>query len=175
MKLKQLIPEEYCLKCDVCCRFAEQHSIWSPLFANSEINYLVEKDILPPLVFTAHPDNKNHNAQAQRINLIQHKDIFICPCFNVPENKCKIYEDRSFECRLYPFLLTKKDGQIYFTRDKNCPYFDSIEDDKIKSYIDYLKQEFKNPEARSFIKQIKDLFLGYPAQDLEMLFSIDAD
>ncbi|MFH1622642.1 MAG: YkgJ family cysteine cluster protein [Candidatus Omnitrophota bacterium] len=175
MKLKQLIPEEYCLKCDVCCRFVEPHSIWSPLFTNSEINYLVEKDILPPLVFTTHPDTQKNNPRAQRINLIQDRDIFICPCFNSPDNRCKIYIDRPFECRLYPFLLTKKEGQIYLAIDKKCPYLNSVEEDKIKSYTGYLKRELKKPEAISFVKQIKDLFLDYPPKDLEFLFSINAN
>ena len=177
MQLKQLIPEEFCLRCDVCCRFPQAHTVWAPLFADSEIKYLVEKDILPPLVFTDYQKtkiaNNSSNVSAQRINLIKYKDYFICPCFNPPNSKCKIYGNRPFECQLYPFLLTKKGDKFYLTQDKKCPYLDGLEQSQLKEYVNYLKKEFRKEDVVFFLKQNLVLFTEYPAVDLKLLFPID--
>lgn len=171
MQLKQVVPQEFCLRCSVCCRFSVPDTVWAPLFTESEIKQLVENDILPPVVFTNQP--KKNNSSAQRINLIEHEDKFICPCFNIPDQKCKIYKHRPFECRLYPFLLSIDNSKFYLAKDNQCPYFKSGEKERIKNHIDYLRKEFKKEESISFLKQNQVLFVEYPCADLELLFPID--
>jgi Fe-S-cluster containining protein len=177
MPLKQLVPEEFCLRCDVCCRFPELHTVWSPLFTESEIKHLVEKDILPPLLFTLPPDslpkNKTKQHKTQRIDLITHKDYFICPCFNSDDSKCKIYANRPFECVLYPFLLVRKGKKSYLAIDKKCPYIENLNQGEIKSYADYLKKELNKKSIKSFLENNPELFAEYPATDLKLLFSIN--
>ncbi|MBL7197004.1 MAG: YkgJ family cysteine cluster protein [Candidatus Omnitrophica bacterium] len=182
MQLKRLIPQEFCLRCDICCRFPQNDTVWTPLFTNSEVKYLVENDILPPLVFTSHPKTKIRKNScspekigAQRINLIGHKDYFICPCLEPSDYKCKIYADRPLECQLYPFLLTKKEGQFYLAQDKKCPYLDIADETKLKFYINYLKAELEKEDMVSFLKQNQELFVEYPATDLKLLFPIDVN
>jgi Fe-S-cluster containining protein len=172
IQLKQFVPQEFCLKCDVCCRFSQPDTIWAPFFAASEISNLVENDILPPLVFTSHPPDSKKTG-AQRINLTEIKDHYICPCFNPPDQKCKIYPHRPFECQLYPFLLTRKEGRFYVSQDNECPYFKIGPADKIKKHIDYLRQEFRSKEIIAFLKQNQELFVEYPPFDLEVLFPVN--
>lgn len=179
MQLKQFIPKRFCLKCDVCCRFQDKYSIWAPLFLIAEIKYLVGNNILPPLLFTtSYPiatkeyiDNKKDNT-AQHINLIRHKDYFICPCFDPSDSKCKIYINRPFECQLYPFLLTRKDNKFYLALDKKCLFLKIANEDRTKNYIDYIEKEFNKKEAKDFLKQNEELFTEYPATDLKLLFQI---
>ena len=176
IQLKQFIPKEFCLRCDVCCRFPESDSAWGPLFTKSEVKCLVEKDILPPLVFTIRPKDKDHKFRklgSLRINLIEHKDGFVCPCLNVSLHECKIYADRPFECRFYPFLLVKRENKLYVAKDKKCPYFDAAKESVVKNYIDYLKNELNRNDIIDFLKQNQGLFTDYPAVDLELLFPVD--
>ena len=179
MQLKQLVPEEFCLRCDVCCRFSQAHTVWAPLFTDSEIKYLVKKNILPALVFTGHSETKIAKDRSgsmpiciQRINLIEHNGCFICPCFNPSDHSCKIYADRPFECQLYPFLLMRKDDKFYLVQDKKCPYLNKIKEPRLKGYINYLKEEFKKEDILSFLRQNQELFAEYPTTDLKLLFSI---
>lgn len=176
MPLKQLVPEEFCLRCDVCCRFPEAHTVWSPLFTKSEIKHLVDKDILPPLLFTLAQDNlaksKATQHKTQRIDLIAYKDYFICPCFNPSDNKCKIYTNRPFECVLYPFLLVRKGKKSFLAVDKKCPYVENLSQDEIKTYSDYLKKELNKKSVKSFLEDNPELFAEYPPVDLKLLFSI---
>ncbi|MDD5004998.1 MAG: YkgJ family cysteine cluster protein [Candidatus Omnitrophica bacterium] len=178
MLFKQLVPQDFCLSCDVCCRFTEPQTIWAPLFTKEEIEYLVEKDILPPLVFTGHPENqtkkdKNKISSAQRINLVNYKDYFICPCFDVFDSHCKIYAERPFECQLYPFLLVRKSNKFYLAMDKKCPYLNKVQKNQLKTYTDYLRKEFAKKKVLSFLRQNQELFCEYPSGDLELLFSLD--
>ncbi|MFC1646242.1 YkgJ family cysteine cluster protein [Candidatus Omnitrophota bacterium] len=173
IQLKQFIPREFCLRCDVCCRFLGSDSIWAPLFTKSEVKYLVNNDILPPLVFTIHPKDKDLKADQARINLVEHKDCFVCPCLEVSSHKCKIYTDRPFECRFYPFLLVKRENEFYVAKDKKCPYFDAAKENVVKNYIDYLKNDFNRDDSISFLKQNQELFTVYPAADLELLFPLE--
>jgi len=175
MQLKQLIPEEFCLRCDVCCRFPQAHTKWAPLFTESEIKDLINRNILPPLLFTDYPKDKkdSYNIDAKRINLVEYKDYFICPCFNPPDCKCRIYTKRPFECQLYPFLLTRQGDKLYLSQDNKCPYLNEAKEDRLNKYTDYLRAEFKKEESISFLKQNPELFTEYPATDLELLFSIN--
>lgn len=170
MQLKQFIPKEICLQCDVCCRFHQARTIWVPLFTESEIRYLAEKNILPSLMFTSGTANKKGG---RRINLIEQENCFICPCFNPSDSKCKIYQNRPFECQLYPFLLVKDGLRFYLAQDKKCPYLNIIEDNKTKTYTDYLRKEFNKNNIISLLRQNRELFAEYPPADLKLLFSIE--
>ena len=211
MQLKQLIPEEFCLRCDVCCRFPQAHTKWAPLFTESEIKDLINEDILSSLLFTPlektidkvdkgmshcdsmlpsaqtdrkrsslteftdHPKDKkvNYSIDAKRINLIEYKDYFICPCFNPPDCKCRIYIKRPFECQLYPFLLTRQGDKPHLSQHNKCPYLNEVKEDRLNKHIDYLRTEFKKEENINFLKQNPELFTEYPAMDLKLLFSIN--
>lgn len=170
MQLKQFIPQEFCLKCDVCCRFYQDHCVWAPLFTESEISCLVKKSILSSLIFTT---SATANTGGQRINLLKHQDYFVCPCFNPSDSKCKIYIYRPFECQLYPFLLTREGTQFYLAQDKKCPYLNITGEHKIKAYAGYLKNEFKKKDTISFLRQNQELFAEYPTADLKLLFPIE--
>jgi len=172
MQLKQLVPGELCLKCDTCCRFSENGSIWGPQFSESEAKYLVENNILPPAVFMDQSKKDSNIKDSLELNLIEHESCFICPCLDSSNHKCKIYKHRPFDCRLYPFLLTKKDNKFYLARDKKCPYFKSADRAVVEEYIDYLKKELCRKGAIDFLIQNKELFSEYPVQDLELFFPI---
>ncbi|MDD5356450.1 MAG: YkgJ family cysteine cluster protein [Candidatus Omnitrophica bacterium] len=178
MQLKQLVPESFCLSCDVCCRFSEGYTVWSPLFTEAEIKHLVNKDILPPSIFTsprpeADGNKVKHEHRTRRINLVAYKDYFICPCFRPEDKKCRIYEDRPFECRLYPFLLVNRGGKFYMAQDTKCPYLRSAQQEEIDSYVNYLQEALQADEARMFLKNSPQLFADYPAADLKLLFPIN--
>ncbi len=52
MMLEQFIPQEYCLHCDVCCRFPENHTVWTPKFTREEVIAAVEHGMIPSDLFS---------------------------------------------------------------------------------------------------------------------------
>jgi Fe-S-cluster containining protein len=154
IELKALVPEEVCLSCDGCCRYADRDSVWSPLFLFEEILELTQKNIVPSCLFT-HPNI--HQKKPARIDLVESDNGLICPCLEIKTNTCKIYSQRPFDCRLYPYLLTRRGADVFLAIDEKCPYAKKSSGTPAdKSTIAYLKnflesQDFiclarKNPE-----------------------------
>ena len=79
---------------------------------------------------------------------------YICAFFDIGTNKCRVYDLRPFECRLYPFLITLRGKKVLLTVDLNCPYIrEKLKTKEFKEYTDYLTS-FLNSPAR--IRMLKD-------------------
>ena len=67
-----------------------------------------------------------------------------------PSNLCHIYNHEPFDCRIWPFLITKsQDGQsihlVYFTRE-NCPSLGCINREEFEAYRRYIMDYVMTPE-----------------------------
>lgn len=144
--IKQFVPQEYCLKCQGCCRFKEDNSVWSPCLLDEEIIGLIDKEGVPAASITVD----------RRLQPVPNPDGvgFICPFLGTKDNKCKIYSLRPFECQLYPFLINLRKGKVLLTVDLNCPYvYEKINTQETKDYIVYLAGYLNSPKM---IKMLKD-------------------
>lgn len=153
--IKQFIPEEVCLKCDGCCRFKDEKSIWQPILLDEEIK-LISKDCV----------YKDELSSSKKINSISFKNYFICSFFDIDNNKCKIYQSRPFECRLYPFLINKTKEAIYLSVDLKCPFIKNKLDNKeFRDYLNYLINFLSLPVVSFMIKQNPHIFTDYSKED----------
>lgn len=129
---KQFVPKSACLVCLGCCRFRERKSIWRPHFLKSE------KQAIKKISLKAGPGEGN----------------FFCSFLNPETNKCSIYHMRLFECRLYPFLIRRKNKKIFLAVHLNCPHIGKkLAGNKFKEYAAYLAKILKSKE---FLKILKD-------------------
>jgi Fe-S-cluster containining protein len=124
IRLKQLIPKDYCLSCQGCCRFNKENSIWYPQLLEEEKSKLGKIRIL------ANPEQNN----------------FICGFLNKENNKCRIYHIRPFECQLYPFVLDRKNNKIFVAVDLNCTFVkENWKNQEFKEYAQRLTELIKSP------------------------------
>jgi Fe-S-cluster containining protein len=157
--LRQILPQEVCLACDVCCRFLEPESAWRPAFAEEE-KKRIDKNL--PL------------DKSGKVSLIKYKQMYICPCYAPESNKCKVYSLRPLDCQLYPFLLIKKGSQIYLGIDKKCPYTKVIFEEEAKqAFLDYLKKELTSKDVAAWLKKNPNLFGTYDEEALEIAYLFD--
>jgi len=143
--IKQIVPQEVCLKCQGCCRFKKIDSVWSPCLLDEEIQDLLDKKI--PSAFIS---------SDKKLLPVSHPkgEGFICPFLKVKDNHCKIYLSRPFECRLYPFLINLRGGKVILTLDLNCPYVkEHLKDADFTKYTDYL---IKFLNSRAQVQILKD-------------------
>jgi len=143
--LKQIIPEEFCLKCDGCCRFAEVNSVWFPHLLKAE------EKIIPKGKLRIVLDKKSGN--------------FICSFLNAKNNKCKIYSIRPFECCLYPFLLNRdaESDKIFLAVDTNCTFVkENLKKPEFKKYTEYLTTLFNSLDFSELMKNNPQLIQSYP-------------
>ncbi|HOW35431.1 MAG TPA: YkgJ family cysteine cluster protein [Candidatus Omnitrophota bacterium] len=169
--IKQFLSSEICLSCDGCCRFQESDSSWRPKITADDITQ-TGKSKSPSAVYP-----KNAIAVDGRLKTVLDKahTCYLC-CFFMPEtNACRIYEFRPFECRLYPFLLTKKDGKDMIAVHLYCPFVRKTKDSpEFNRYVGYLKDLFSRKEVIVFIKKNPSL-IGNESNyqdELEHLFTI---
>jgi Fe-S-cluster containining protein len=152
--IKQFVPQEYCLKCQGCCRFKEDNSVWSPCLLDEEMLELIDKEGVPAASLTID----------RRLQPIANPfgEGFICPFLNVQDNKCKIYNLHPFECQLYPFLINLRKTKVLLTVDLNCPYaYEKINSQEAKDYIIYLTQYLNSPENIEMFQDNPQIIQAY--------------
>jgi len=160
--LKQLIPQEFCLKCKGCCRFANVRSLWSPCFLLKEIEIFKKNGI--PLCL---------RPKAKKAKLVYSKGCYFCPFFNLDKNYCTVYHLRPFDCRLYPFLLRSRREKVYLAVDKNCPYIEKIfGKQEFKTYLAGLIKFLKQPKIKRLIQQNRQLIGIFPEKTVVNLIHL---
>ena len=152
--IKQLIPQEVCLKCQGCCRYREADSAWSPCLLEEEVQDLLDKKDLPAACISI-------NKKIQPVpNPSQ--DGLICPFLRPSDNKCRIYASRPLECQLYPFLISLRANKVYLTVDLNCPYVEeNLKSDKFKEYTEYLTAFLNAPAQVRILKNNPQIIQAY--------------
>jgi Fe-S-cluster containining protein len=158
--IKQLVPQEACRKCQGCCRFAQEDSLWAPGLLEEEIALLL-KEGLPAALITGQ--------KKIRVVAFPQQELFICSLFDPQKNACKIYAQRPLECQLYPFLLQRKAKQIFLAIDPKCPYAaQNLDSPTLKEYTQYLLELLRQPQYRELLKQNPQVIQEYPdVQELQ--------
>jgi len=167
IKIKQFVPQEVCLKCQGCCRFAQDDSVWLPCLLDEEIQELLDEKNLPAA-------NISGDRKIQPISNAT-QDGFICAFFNAQDNKCKIYDLRPFECQLYPFLINLRDKKVILTVGLNCPYIKAhINSREFKEYSEYLAAFLNSPAQLEILADNPQIIQAYEeVLDLIELKSLD--
>jgi len=132
-ELKQIVPSQTCLACDVCCRFLDSKSPFAPIFTDEEYGKALSSGLLE------NQFSITSDGSSRQIQLKSHQDMFICPAFDPKTQHCTIYRDRPLDCQIYPFMLMwSADYQsVLLVVDRLCPYTENqIQDSQFKTYID---------------------------------------
>ncbi|MCX5715534.1 MAG: phosphatidylglycerol lysyltransferase domain-containing protein [Candidatus Omnitrophica bacterium] len=131
--MKQFIPSECCLKCDVCCRFLD-----------AESPYAAGLDLTP---------------EGNRFTQPLHAGAgFICSCLNPKNNRCKIYVDRPLDCKLYPFVLMWDEDykDIVLGLDHKCPHIANCQL-PITNYRQYFPPTLKSIDPQCILRFQDDI------------------
>lgn len=152
--LKQIIPQESCLKCRGCCRFKEANSVWSPCLLDEEMQDLLDRKDFPPVSISGE----------RKLCLLPEPQGqgFVCPFLDIAGNKCKIYDFRPFECQLYPFLISFREQKILLTIDLNCPHVkENLNTQEFKEYTKYLTAFLNSPAQQRILKDNPQIIRAY--------------
>lgn len=142
--IAQFVTNDFCLKCKLCCRFVHRDSVWIP--------HLTDMDTA---VLSKDGEARHFISRSRTIEPVPvpDSDVYVCPLFTVANNKCRIYASRPFECRLYPFLINRKEGTVFLAADVNCPFVEeSLTLPEFKTYANYLAKQLTSPEMLPMLK-----------------------
>ena len=161
---KLQLPLKNCLSCKGCCRFFEKNSTWRPKLRLQEKVFFNCNDY----------DEKSYLIVEDNVN--DENSSFICKFLDISTNKCKIYDNRPFECQLYPLLLIKKENHFYLAIHLSCPEVQNIiNSEEIQEYIKKAKEVLNGHEQMDFFKNNKDLFVEdnvFLKEEIKYLFEI---
>ena len=144
----QLVPSHVCLTCDVCCRFPEADSFLRPYFTAEEIARAVALGI-----------DSSHfpNAKGGPIALVPHRsgEGFICPAFEVETSRCRIYEHRPLDCRLYPYAVmwTSTTDEVVLGWDSKCPFMGDTPHQEVTSAAEPIAALLEQEETACMVAQ----------------------
>jgi len=151
--MKQLFPQEVCLKCQGCCRFSQADSVWVPTLTGEDVQEFIKNNIPPALVGADYKIRLEHSSQ---------KDSFVCPLLDLRDNKCRAYAFRPLECRLYPFVLNRKGANIFLSVDLHCLFAqEKKETAEFKEYARYLASLFQSPQYIQILKDNPQIIQEY--------------
>ncbi len=96
-------------------------------------------------------------------------------------NKCGVYTGRPFECRLYPFLLTRspseKNGRVTVSVHLSCLYVQqSRHSAEFEKHVDVLKAYLSGEERARFLENNPALVGNYSEyrDEIEELFTLES-
>ncbi len=143
--LKSFVSETFCLQCEGCCRFDQKDSVWRPRISDSEKETFASAMDENGFLMTNKSD-----------------DHYICQFFDPASHRCHIYQTRPFECRLYPFMITKSSDFLHLLAHRHCAFILQTEKtDEFVSYIEYLRELFSQQAVRRWLAQYQPYALDY--------------
>jgi Fe-S-cluster containining protein len=144
--LPQLVPSRTCLQCDVCCRFPDPDSALRPYFTENEITQALAGGIEA----TAFP-----NRLGSQVILVPepHGEGYLCPAFDAATSRCRIYEQRPFDCQLYPLALmwNEPHEQVLLGWDTKCPFMREEIPGEIQRHADRVMALLDQPGVRDHV------------------------
>jgi Fe-S-cluster containining protein len=166
--LPQFVPQEVCLSCDGCCRFKDHQSVWRPKTADQEKKKIDSRRTLAERIFSQPSIGKD-----DRLTTVMEQGVCRCKFFDLSTHHCRIYQNRPFECQLYPFLMAKKQDGIYLAVHLSCPHVMGYRHSKtFEEYFLRLKDYFQRETIKNFIEQNQRLAGDYSEYDNELEYLI---
>ncbi len=162
--LRPWVPSRVCLACDGCCRFDSADSVWRPR---------VEPEERGDPALSAHGP-----AADGRLETAEYGGRTICIFFHPGARACAVYPHRPFECRLYPFLLTRRHGRLRLCVHLNCPFVEEFRGTaSYRDYVAYLREYFRRADVRRVFLERKEAFPedGEWTEEVEEVLSLEED
>ena len=158
------VPQEVCLACDGCCRFRESGVCWRPRLSAEDAAGLNSRD-------NALLEQNSDAGMSVKTVFIPNSGIVRCAFFCIDDNKCRVYPNRPFECRLYPFLLCRRNDGIVIGVHLGCPYVqDNMGTDSFNAYVSSLRQYLNSREVEGFIRDNMFLVRDYSSVEGEVSY-----
>jgi hypothetical protein len=82
-----------------------------------------------------------------------HGEGFLCPAFDTTTSACRIYEQRPFDCQLYPLALMwdKPHHQVLLGWDTKCPFMREEVPEEIQRHADRVMVLLDQPDIRDHV------------------------
>ena len=141
--LSKVLEKSTCAKCKFCCSF-RRCSLWeTPLFPENTVEKLESRGSYQ---FDMNDENEE------------------VPCFFLdPDKGCTLsYEDKPFDCKIWPLRIMKKDDEYVIALTPTCPSIGKEPSDELQKLVDDGLGDIIYDYAKTHPFIIKDYKEGFP-------------
>lgn len=164
--MKTITTSDECAACRACCQFRAGKLYFAPLWTDDEVRHLQTGS---PETAQFHPfDASGRVFQIGLVPSTLKEDVWVCPLLDEPSNMCRVYGLHPFDCRIWPFLVTRDpDGavRLVYVADPDCRGMRRAcadGGDELKSYARYLEGYLRRPEVVATLRAHPELI--WPTQ-----------
>lgn len=154
-QLHQIIPNEVCFSCEVCCRFLEADSPLAPIFTEAERERVILQGA-DRVQFQPQADRKSAQIVLEASRLENALTGYICPFFDEETSHCTIYPIRPLDCQLYPFALMFNEdrNQVVLGVDILCPFAEA--EMETEAFHRHIRHVIAYVESEAILAQIAE-------------------
>ncbi len=163
----KLTKSEDCFICRDCCTFYKEGDDRdaAPTFTPEE--KIKAESIVPGDNFIFLPVKKMF--QAKLVDFKKDNALLACSFLDHDTHACRIYNDRPFDCKIWPYIIVKNtEGkvEIRLYRTEYCPSMEKRGPEVIKRYTEYFLKKLES--YYPMIKENPGMILDYHPDYFEM-------
>ncbi len=153
----QISSKNICTGCRGCCIFDKDYYFFAPVVTKEEKQILIEK----------HSKNESDFEEKDgrlQIKLKQFTEDKVCPFLNTKTWLCGVYENRPFDCKLYPYVLMwdKDKAHVVLAIDKSgCPAYDLKKEEEKLHYHQEIVKYLNSEKTREMLQKNNYLIWDY--------------
>lgn len=150
-------PSPFSLRICQSCRAPNCCEIEPPFLTRHDIETIEQGTGIPQKAFALPGQNSSGQTFYQMRAAQNGKCIFYCE----ETKKCRIYEHRPLDCRLYPLDIDIQDGRFVWIAYKTCPIKDDITPQETSALVEAAERRilpYLKPEIDIYAKMSTDLF-----------------
>jgi Fe-S-cluster containining protein len=170
--IKSFVSSDQCLTCRGCCIFDGDEAEWLPHISTKEFESLG----VGRRTSDEAPDTRNSTPNRHILPTVTLDGCRRCVFLNPSDHRCRAYEKRPFECRLYPFLLSNESGRLRVYAHLGCPFVSQErESDRWRKQTEQLRSYFSKPQTREHVLAHAAIFPDYSSfsGEIEWLFDVE--
>lgn len=159
--LSKVLEKSTCAKCKFCCSF-RRCSLWeTPLFPENTVEKL---ESLGSYQFDMNDDNGKYGRMHLQNSYNTDDENEEVPCFFLdPDKGCMLsYEDKPFDCKIWPLRIMKKDDEYVIALTPTCPSIGKEPSDELQKLVDDGLGDVIYDYAKTHPFIIKDYKEGFP-------------
>lgn len=140
--LKEILSPESCKKCRICCVF-DRDDIWEiPVFSDEQHAKIIEKS--PASVFVP-------RGRKSWVYDMKFSDDGLAACPALSEKGCTLGENKPFDCKIWPFRVMERGGEILLTLAPLCEAVNKLDSAELTAFAEKLApvafaEAEKNPD-----------------------------
>jgi len=165
-------------RCQVCryCCWSDRENM-TIIFLDMEIAAIRETYQKMPRFL---PYKESSNVFQVELGLARRESggfYYVCPFLDVGDHRCRIYEKRPLDCRLWPFFFSedKENGEVnisYFAG--SCLAFNRASGSMLAIYQQYIIEILTSAEYLRLLREYPELVWEYkPNEDVRKIRSIE--